>query len=170
MKAELYWVQAVGAGRLAIMPHPRGGDWLEDEIRSLREDGVEALVSLLPDEEMSELALAREPALCAANGIAYLSFPIADHGVPHSRAALQSVVDQVCDLLSGGYGVAVHCRAGIGRAGLFAGAVLVREGMAPADALARLSAARGFETPETPEQCEWVAMCVPRQAGAPELR
>jgi len=50
VKAELYWVQAVGAGRRAIMPHPRGGGWLEDEIRSLREDGLEALASLLPAE------------------------------------------------------------------------------------------------------------------------
>jgi len=166
VKAELYWVQAVGAGRLAIMPHPRGGDWLEDEIRSLREDGVETLVSLLPTEEMIELALAEEPTLCAANGIDYISFPIVDRSVPHSRASLLSLLDQLCDLLHGGRGVAVHCRAGIGRSGLFVAAVLVREGIRPAEAIARVSAARGLETPDTAEQSEWVAASAPRRAGA----
>ena len=36
MHTELYWIPGPWLGRLAIMPRPRGGDWLEDEIRSWR--------------------------------------------------------------------------------------------------------------------------------------
>jgi hypothetical protein len=32
MKAAIYWIAPVPSGRLAIIPRPRGGDWLEDEV------------------------------------------------------------------------------------------------------------------------------------------
>ena len=41
-----------------MLPRPRGGDWLADEIRSLRACGVDVLVSLLTGEEVGELDLA----------------------------------------------------------------------------------------------------------------
>jgi len=47
MKAEIYWISGVERGRLAILPRPRCGDWLEDEIGSLRLAGIGCLVSLL---------------------------------------------------------------------------------------------------------------------------
>ena len=47
MRAELFWIEKVPTGRLAVLPRLRGGDWLEDEVRSLEACGVEVLVSLL---------------------------------------------------------------------------------------------------------------------------
>ena len=47
MNTEIYWIKAAGPGKLAVMPRPRGGDWLEDEIRGLKRFGVDILVSLL---------------------------------------------------------------------------------------------------------------------------
>jgi hypothetical protein len=32
MRAQLYWIEGPWAGHFAIVPRPRGGDWLEDEI------------------------------------------------------------------------------------------------------------------------------------------
>jgi hypothetical protein len=49
MKVEIYWITGAPDAPLGIMPRPRGGDWLEDEIRSLR-------------SQMSELALVNEAA------------------------------------------------------------------------------------------------------------
>jgi hypothetical protein len=66
------------------MPRPCGGDWLEDEIQSWRQAGVDVVVSLLTREEQTELNLADEEALCRANGIEFGSFPIVDRGVPSS--------------------------------------------------------------------------------------
>ena len=84
MRAEIYWVQGPWTGRLAIMPRPRGGDWLEDEVRDWRSAGIDVVVCTLTSDEVAELNLAQEAALCEANGIEYLAFPIVDRGVPRS--------------------------------------------------------------------------------------
>ena len=68
MRPEIYRVGPVEHGRLAIVPRPRGGDWLADEIQALREAGVDVLVSLLTADEVAELDLAREEAWCHTMG------------------------------------------------------------------------------------------------------
>ena len=57
MRAELYWIEGPWPGRLAIVPRPRGGEWLEDEIRSWKQAGVNVVVSLLTNDEITELGL-----------------------------------------------------------------------------------------------------------------
>src|SRR3954470_4439263 len=74
MRTELYWIEGPWRGRLAIMPRPRGGDWLEDEVQSWRRAGIDMIVSLLTREEQLELCLPQEAALCQANGIEFVSF------------------------------------------------------------------------------------------------
>src|SRR5438067_1865308 len=92
VKAELYWIEGPWPGRLAIMPRPRGGDWLEDEIRAWRTAGVEEVVSLLTPDERSELELGEEAGICSAEGLEYLTFPIQDRGVPLSRSEMSELV------------------------------------------------------------------------------
>ncbi len=60
MRAELYWICNVGDGRLGVMPRPRGGDWLIDEVASLRELGVDVVISLLEAHEIEELEIREE--------------------------------------------------------------------------------------------------------------
>ena len=84
MRPEVYWIDRVGAGLVGIMPRPRGGDWLDDEIRSLAKVGVNVLVSLLTADEVAELELQDEERLCGDCGIRFISFPIPDRGVPFS--------------------------------------------------------------------------------------
>ena len=55
MHTELHWVEAPSFGRLAIAARPRGGDWLEDEIREWRDSGVDHVVSLLTPPEANDL-------------------------------------------------------------------------------------------------------------------
>jgi len=69
VQVKIHWISGVEPGRLGIMPRPRGGDWLEDEIQSLKRSGVEAVVSLLERQEIIELDIAEEQVLCEANGI-----------------------------------------------------------------------------------------------------
>jgi hypothetical protein len=47
--------------------------------------GLDVVVSLLEPDEISELGLRREAELCRAQGIAFISFPIADRGLPKSH-------------------------------------------------------------------------------------
>jgi len=51
MPPDIFWIKAAGRGRLAVMPRPRGGDWLEDEILHLKRSGIGTLVSMLTPEE-----------------------------------------------------------------------------------------------------------------------
>src|ERR1700688_830549 len=84
VRNEVYWIKSPTMGRLAIMPRPRGGDWLDDEVASLRAAGVDVVLSLLTPGEVAELDLAEEQALCEAQGMQFLSFPILDRSVPSS--------------------------------------------------------------------------------------
>lgn len=82
MRVKIHWVEP---SRLAIMPRPRAGDWLLDELRSLREQGVHTVVSLLTDTEERELDLEAEEFSCAAVGLGFRSFPIPDREVPEGH-------------------------------------------------------------------------------------
>jgi protein-tyrosine phosphatase len=157
MKAELYWIEAPWPGRLAILPRPRGGDWLEDEVRAWRQEGINLVVSLLEKEEIAELDIAGEPAICKAQGIEYVSFPIADRGVPSSAAAMEELVHGLEARLTEGTKIAVHCRAGIGRSALLAACLLMSFGVDLDSAFERIHLARGCPVPDTAEQRQWVA-------------
>jgi protein-tyrosine phosphatase len=157
MRAEIYWVEGPWLGRLAIMPRPRGGDWLEDEVREWRSAGIDIVVSTLTSDEIAELNLAKEAALCRANGMEYSAFPITDRGVPGSAQATAELLRPLEEKLTEGKNVAIHCRQGIGRSALLAACLLVLGGADPEAALQRVRAARGCPVPETDEQREWVA-------------
>jgi hypothetical protein len=156
MRTTLFWIEGPWPGRLAIVPRPRGGDWLEDELRAWQESGLDIVVSLLTPAEVTELDLGKEGAWCQAYGIQFYAFPIADLGVPVSRKASVDLISKLDKALSEGKNIAVHCRQSIGRSGLLAACLLIGSGAAPETAFERVSAARGCPVPETIEQREWV--------------
>jgi protein-tyrosine phosphatase len=137
------------------MPRPRGEGWLEDDVRSLAAEGAHVVVSLLTSDEQRELGLDREPELCAKHRIGYVSFPIPDRDVPDSKADVAQLARGAAADLRAGRNVVLHCRAGIGRSALIAGAVLIVEGWTDEEAFWTIGAARGFEVPETVEQRAW---------------
>lgn len=147
------------------MPRPRGGDWLEDEMRKLREHGVTVLVSLLDREETAELELTREADLASSFGLIFHSLPIPDRDVPRNVNAFQHLVGQVHDHVSGGGSVAIHCRAGIGRSSILAASVLAQRGLPVGEAFNLLSACRGLQVPDTPAQRAWVEHFVATQSS-----
>jgi len=156
MRAELYWIEGPWPGRLAILPRPRGREWLEEEIRSWQRTGLGVIVSLLTNDEIAELGLAEEARLCQAYGLQFLSFPIVDRSVPSSRAATLDFVKRLETALADGKSLAIHCRQGVGRSALMAACLLVLSGVDPETALQHVSAARGCPVPETSEQRQWV--------------
>ena len=155
MRNDLYWIPAPTAGRLAIMPRPRGGDWLEDEVRAWRSAGVDVVLSLLTPGEIAELDLAEEASICNALGIEFLTFPIPDRGIPSGREAVLRLAIDLRQGLTEGKSIAIHCRQGIGRAAMIAICVLIAMGLDPKVALAQVSTARGIPVPETVEQQRW---------------
>jgi protein-tyrosine phosphatase len=157
MRADIYEINGPWPGKLAIVPRPRAGDWLEDEVRVSRSAGVDVVVSLLGADEIAELGLAREPEDCHAHHITWIHFPIRDRDVPAAPPALEALAQELEGCLGEGKNVAVHCRVGIGRSSLLCACILVLGGLSPEEAFHRITAARGCAVPDTVEQREWVA-------------
>jgi protein-tyrosine phosphatase len=152
MKAEIYWIPESECGPLAIMPRPRGGEWLEEELAALKQEGVSIVVSLLTPAEEMVLDLGSEAELCRAIGLEFHSFPIEDRGVPGSHAAARSFLRVLLAAACEGQGIAIHCRMGIGRSAVMAACLLVDAGCDARSALDRISTARGWSVPDTEEQ------------------
>jgi protein-tyrosine phosphatase len=156
MNAQAFWIEVPNVGRLAILARPRGGDWLEDEIRSWQMQGVNVVVSLLSASEIDEFGLANESAKSAAAGIEYVSLPIPDRGVPPSAEHFEEVVSRLSDAVTNGKSVGIHCRAGVGRSAMLAASLLIVVGISSKDAFERIRAARGVPVPDTSDQRAWV--------------
>lgn len=156
MLPEIFWISEVAPLRLAQMARPRSGEWLPDEIAGWHRAGVHTVVSLLVIHEVIELGLKEEQTICANQGIDFLNMPIPDRGTPHSFSGVSKMVDELVARLRGNEGVAIHCRAGIGRSGLLSACVLLRLGLPYADVFPILSRARKVPVPDTTGQIEWV--------------
>jgi protein-tyrosine phosphatase len=156
IKPDVYWLDGPWAGRLAILARPRGEDWLEDEVEGWKEAGVNVVVSLLTQNEESELGLTQERELVQRTGLTFINFPIADYSVPTSKEATRQLVDQLKERLSHGSRVDIHCRQGIGRSSLVAACVLVTSGESSSSAFELIKTARRASVPDTTEQRNWV--------------
>jgi protein-tyrosine phosphatase len=153
---DVYWIREIENLRLAIMPRPRKGEWLADEVAGWHRMGLRSVVSLLEIDESRDLGLADEESLCGATGLQFLSFPIPDRGVPSDHADFSELVDELAERLRSGDSVGIHCRAGIGRSGLLGACVLGAIDVPLKSAFAMLSRARGVSVPDTDAQAEWV--------------
>ena len=156
MKTDIYWIGGLPRGRLGISPRPRGGDWLDDEVKAWRTCGVDYVVSALTPAEEAELDLAGEDAACQGHGLRFVPVPIPDRGVPSSPSQFRRTVQELSHHLDAGGTVLVHCRQGIGRATLIAASVLSENGESPDSAFARIQRFRGRPVPDTEDQRNWV--------------
>lgn len=157
MNHDAYWIPGPWRGKLAILARPRGGDWLDDEMRGWRRAGINIIVSLLETDEAAQLDLRKEPAVARENGIQFIAFPIPDRGVPASLPDSIALMARLSRERDAGKNIAVHCRQGIGGSGLIAAGILANSGTHPDEALRIVGGARGLTVPETWEQREWVA-------------
>ena len=155
MIPDLYKIVDCEDGFLAIMPRPGPEEWLRDEIAELANLRVTTLVSLLQESEQRELSLTEEADIAAQYNIEFVSFPIEDRTTPGDLDGFIALIDALAERVLKGQGVAIHCRAGIGRSGITAAAVLVRIGFEPDKVFAQISAARRRPVPDTYEQIAW---------------
>lgn len=152
---RVFWVRSVQPN-LAIMPCPEGGAELESEIEALQSNGVDMLVSLLMPEEEPLLNVEAEATLCQQKGLRFISFPIPDFDIPTSFQEVNQLVDQLQDALLAGRKVVIHCRGGIGRSGMVAACLLIKQGISVSDSLAALRTARRCAVPATRAQADWI--------------
>lgn len=157
MFTRIYWLHTnANGGKLGIMARPRGDDWLEQEINHFKKQGIGVIVSLLEATEIQELGLQKQSALCAGQEIMFLQFPIADRSVPSSTSGARQLVSLLSEQLNKGLSVVVHCRMGIGRSSIIAGAVLQKDGWKTDELIRHIGKMRGVSVPDTEEQITWL--------------
>jgi protein-tyrosine phosphatase len=161
VKATIYPIRAVSPHRVAIVARPRGGAWLCDEMTALAREGIDVLVSMLTDEESTELGLEKESEDCEAAAVTFVNLPIPDRSVPADADEFLRSVEQLAEMVREGRFLGVHCRASIGRSSMLAVSVLVRLGWDVNEAFDAVQTARGCSIPDTPEQRQWVIRNVP---------
>lgn len=154
---QIFIVEQIGSGFLAMMARPVPGEWIDEQFSKLSEMGIDRIVSLLEPEEAQELGLGSESELCAAHGIQFLSFPIGDRNVPSSIQDFRELSFMLYEAIAGGLTTVIHCRAGIGRASLVVAGVLLFAGFKPDDAFKHITKARGISVPDTEEQRAWLS-------------
>jgi protein-tyrosine phosphatase len=155
MTCTIFSVASDGGTKIGVMQRPSGGGLLENDIRSIRNQGFSVVVSLLTDAEERELKLGEEAKLCQKLELTFDRIPIPDLSVPSLDDETVTRLAKLRKLHAAGNSIVVHCRAGIGRAPTIAACLLLSPECNIHHAFRQLSAARGFTVPETPQQREW---------------
>ena len=128
------------------MGHPGRWQSLADSLLELREEGIEALVSL-DEDGLDRDVLRRE-------GFNYLHLAIDDFTPPTVPQA-DEFVEFVREQQRQGRAVVAHCYAGVGRTGTMLGCYLVAEGRSGEAAIAEVKRVSGAAV-ETGAQADFV--------------
>lgn len=157
-------------GRIGITfaPGKRDSRWnrdLEiDLVRLCGEYNAQVLVSLIEDHELKSLEIPNLVERAEAQGLEVIRFPIRDVSVPASIGELVILVARLIEFAQSGRTILVHCRGGLGRAGLVAACCLVALGSAPDKAITEVRRVRPGAV-ETDEQESFVSGFVPAWSG-----
>jgi hypothetical protein len=133
------------------------GAWardLEVDVDAIRAWGADIVITLVTPAELSALKVERLGRALRSRGIRWLHLPIEDYSVPTPawEDVWRAVRDDVHAALDRGGRILVHCKGGLGRAGLVAALLLVERGETPQAAIRKVRAARSPDAIETAEQ------------------
>ncbi|MCF3098632.1 protein phosphatase [Aeromonas australiensis] len=106
---------------------------LQASLKTLETAGADAVVTMMPDAELSEFKADSLPAECEALDLAWFQLPVEDDCAPETPFA-EAFANHKADLLArlaAGQTLAIHCRGGSGRTGLMAAILLLEAGYAP---------------------------------------
>lgn len=145
---------AEGGGAIGITfcpgkcdPHAHNGAWSRDlglDLAAIRAWGAHALVTLLEPAEFEQLGVIDLGEQVETVGLEWHHLPIADMTAPDRRFERRWLYagTRLRGLLRRGGRVVVHCRAGLGRAGVIAARLLIELGEPADSAVARVRAVR----------------------------
>jgi protein-tyrosine phosphatase len=135
------------AGTLLLSEMPGSEKSLVDWIAGAEARDTDLIVNLAQRDELANISPEYLAYIDSNEGINISGFPIADFSVPVDIERFHTLVEEVVRRLRSGQCVIIHCRAGIGRSGLFAAALLTTLGISSNDVLLSVKNAGGrFET------------------------
>lgn len=139
-------------GKCDLFAHT--GAWERDlgiDLDTIAAWGAKLVLTLVEPAEMRELKVPLLGHEVKQRGIEWLHLPIADYSVPTQKFETQWQSDgrKIRAMLRNGEDVLVHCKGGLGRAGMIAARLLAELGMDPEEAIHAVRRVRkgAIETP-----------------------
>ncbi|MCH8078294.1 MAG: cyclin-dependent kinase inhibitor 3 family protein [Proteobacteria bacterium] len=170
------WIDSVAAdkcnGVIGMTPCPGKkehnaifGDWdrdLDTDLRTIKDWGASALVSLMGKEEMAWYGIADLADKTTRLGMKHYHLPIIDMDIPdeHFDESWHRTGEKLRNYLLSGESIVIHCLGGLGRTGTIAGRLLVELGVDAETAIQRIRAARPGSI-QTDIQEAYVRSCKP---------
>ncbi len=151
---NIFWIDELENGILGMMPHPKGGDLLEKEIKFLKSQNVNCVLCLIENKEKKELRIEKEAYFCKQEKIDFIDFPIKDFGLPNKEDYLK-IINKITKRLLKNEKIVVHCRMGIGRTSIVTAGILVKNGLNKNTIFDFLSKKRNLKVPDTQKQKDW---------------
>lgn len=123
------------------------GAWERDlgmDLEAIANWGAKLVITLVESEELKSLKVPHLGEEILRRGIEWRHLPIPDYCVPDDAFEREwlSQGDEIRALLRNGDDVLVHCKGGLGRAGMIAARLLVELGMDPEEAIRRVRGVR----------------------------
>jgi protein-tyrosine phosphatase len=140
--------------------HATSGPWARDltvDLDAIAAWNAKAVVTLVEPQEISRLCISDLGPQIQRRGMEWVHMPITDVSTPgpEFEAKWPEVSGRLRSRLNAGENILVHCRGGLGRAGMIAARLLVETGVDPEDAMKRVRAVRPGAI-ETRLQEQWV--------------
>ncbi len=132
------------------------------DITSVRDAGIDTIVSLLEPAEAAKFGLKDEDEICVGLGMTFLNHPIRDMHLPDPDSFVVFTAN-LAERLMNGANIAVHCYASIGRSGMLTCSTLGHFDFDPEIALEHVSAKRGVPVPDTAEQAAFIRNTIAEQ-------
>jgi ADP-ribosyl-[dinitrogen reductase] hydrolase len=145
---------ALGNGHLGVTLCPGkkgdsvfGAPWdrdLDIDVDAIEAWGASAVLSLVEDHELDTLGVPRLGEAIETRGLEWHRFPIRDLDIPppDAMARWRALSPRLHQIMEHGGRVVVHCRGGLGRAGMIAALLLIERGRSAPEAIIHVRAAR----------------------------
>ena len=134
------------------------GNWerdLKKDLMKIKKSGYDIVVSLIEAEEFEELQVeGLRDGLVEELGMSWHWAPIADFSTPHQ--SVNAKLNEILILIEEGKSVFVHCKGGLGRAGLVSAWILTHLGRTSFEAIREVREVRSPSAIETNAQEKWV--------------
>lgn len=117
---------------------------LDQDIAAIKSWGATAVVTLIEDYDLDVLSVSELPLKVQAMGLEWHHLPIMNRDAPSPTFEAKWAVSgqRLRERLRNGERIVLHCKNGLGRAGMIAARLLVELGESPDTAICRVRAAR----------------------------
>ena len=138
---------------ISICPGKKGAsiEYIADYDRDIGSDldvvkrwGAKAIVTLIEDFEFKYLGVEKLSDEIRARGMRWYHLPIEDGGIPDEKFSLQweQVRKELLQMLQHGDNILIHCRGGLGRAGMVSAILAMDMGLSAEKAITVVRQAR----------------------------